>query len=36
MKQFAGGARVFNVEVVGAGTMPKRLEFRGERVELAL
>jgi len=34
MKKWPGGARVFLVELAGSATQPKRIEFRGERVQL--
>jgi alpha-glucosidase/alpha-D-xyloside xylohydrolase len=35
MKKWAGGIRPFNVEIVGEAK-PRRIEFKGERTELAL
>jgi len=36
MKRWPGGARVFAVEVVGSDAQPKRVEFKGERIQAAL
>ena len=36
MKQWPGGTRVFAAEVIGSTAEPKRIEFRGARVETLL
>jgi len=36
MKKWPGGTRAFSVEVVGAAGPAKRVEFRGERIEVNL
>jgi alpha-glucosidase/alpha-D-xyloside xylohydrolase len=36
MKRWPGGVRVFSIEAVGLGGEPKRVEFRGERIEVSL
>ena len=36
MKRWPGGVRVFAVEAAGSNAKPKRVEFRGERVAVAL
>jgi alpha-glucosidase/alpha-D-xyloside xylohydrolase len=36
MKKWPGGARIFTVEVAGSDAQPKRVEFRGERVQMKL
>src|SRR6185503_11544186 len=34
MKKWPGGTRTFAVEVVGGGAQPKRVDFKGERMEV--
>jgi alpha-glucosidase/alpha-D-xyloside xylohydrolase len=36
MKKWPGGARAFAVEITGSDAKPKRVEFKGERVEVTL
>ena len=36
MKKWPGGTREFTVEVAGSGVSPKRVGFKGERLEVAL
>jgi alpha-glucosidase/alpha-D-xyloside xylohydrolase len=36
MKKWPGGARAFLVEIAGSDAQPKRVEFRGKRVQLTL
>ena len=36
MKKWPGGARALSVELIGTDTKPKRVEFRGERVQVTL
>jgi alpha-glucosidase/alpha-D-xyloside xylohydrolase len=35
-KKWPGGARAFSIEVVGGGAKPKRVEYRGESLEVGL
>ena len=36
MKKWTGGTRVFAVEAAGSDAQPKRVEFKGERIEVTL
>jgi hypothetical protein len=32
MKKWPGGARIYQVQLIGSGAEPKRVEFRGRSV----
>jgi hypothetical protein len=36
MNKWPGGVRVFSVELVGSEAQPRRVEFRGKRVQMML